>query len=1107
MPPTCDMVGGIVIREEEDMNPYVSLHTHSHYSLMDGVATAEEYVRRCNDIGMPALAVTDHGTLSGWADFYRACKAGGIKPILGIEAYYTSNRFDRRERAERTEPLDLIYNHIVILAKNNNGMNNLRKLSEIAWTEGYFHKPRMDWEILDKYGDDLIVSSGCMSGPINKAIEVGDLATAKAIATQFKDRFGDDFYIEVMPHNVEGMNTQLIQLADSLGIKVIATSDCHHATTDQREVQEITLLLNTHAKLRSGVSYSGSTNHESMMDRLDYLYGDDRRMSFKDFDIHLLSADEMYEAMGDDARPDIMSNTLEIVDKIEDYDMPEGLDVLPVEYADPDKTLRGYAIKGLKARGLTTQEYKDRLDEELSIIKGKGFAPYFLMVRNIVNYAHSHGILVGPGRGSAAGSLVAYALGITNVDPIENNLLFFRFIDPSRDDMPDIDLDFMDSRRDEVKEFISRKYGHVASIATFNAFGDKSVVRDVARVLNVPLDRVNAALRHVETWDDIVRSKNEAVVSFREDFPEVMYYAEKLHGRIRTTGVHAAGVVASKVPLNEVAPIETRNVGGRSERLTIVAVDKDEAERIGLIKMDILGLKTLSVIDDTLKLIEQRHGHKIDLATDEEVNALGGIGNMGVWEMLNQGLTKGVFQLEAGPYTNLVMKMGVHTFDELAASNALVRPGAANTIGKDYIARKRGTQPVSYIHPSMRPYLESTYGCVLYQEQVMQACVTLGGMSMAEANKVRKIIGKKKDPAEFEQFKRKFVEGASTKISKDKAEALWHDFEAHAGYSFNLSHAVAYSTLSWWTAWLKHHYTLEFFQALLSNEKDNKIVPDYLIEAKRMGIKIKFPHINLSDVSWKIDGDALRFGLKNIKYISDVSAQRFIDQRPFNSYKEVEEFVFSKGTGVNSRALESMNKIGAVNFEDNHTDRDTQMSNAYEYLGLPAFNLVVPPHWYAKLTNAADYFEGDTAVMYGYVRDVKIGKGWQLFDAMDSTGSFKFFGRPNTKIDVGKSYLFVISEKSVIAAVDADTLDGTTVIEQYLDGSFGDGFVLAAQSRTTKTNQKMGTVVIDRGGELIAATLFAKQFSQLAPRIKAGECYNFNISPSRKGGYVLNGIA
>jgi DNA polymerase III subunit alpha len=398
---------------------------------MDGVSTAEEYVNHAKANGMTALAITDHGTLSGHADFYRACVEGGIKPILGVEAYFTEDRFDRRDRAGRTGPLDLIYNHLTLIALNDNGLKNLHKMMEIAWTEGYFHKPRIDWEVLDEFGDDIVIGSGCMSGPINKALEIGEMAIAKSIASKFHRRFYDNFYIEIMPHNVSGINEKLLELADSLGIKVIVTADCHHATPDQREVQELTLLLNTHQKPLKGVTYAASQKHDGMMERLDYLYGSDRQMTFRNFEIHLMSYEEMSQALLNEGivRPDAFQNTMDITDRVEDYDMPTGLDLLPVEYSDPDKQLRGYAIKGLKEKGLVTESYRNRLDEELQILKDKKFAPYFLMVRNITNYAHQHDILMSPGRGSAAGSLVAYALGITQVDPIKHGLLFFRFID------------------------------------------------------------------------------------------------------------------------------------------------------------------------------------------------------------------------------------------------------------------------------------------------------------------------------------------------------------------------------------------------------------------------------------------------------------------------------------------------------------------------------------------------------------------------------------------------------------------------------------------------------------------------------------------------------
>src|SRR6056300_1349081 len=865
---------------------YIGLHVHTHYSLFDGIATPQEYVDRAAELGMNALAITDHGSLSGHREMHRAAVEKGIKPILGVEGYITEDRFDQRDRDSREGPLDLVYNHIVLLAKNQKGLENLNKLNETAWTEGFYKKPRIDYEVLEKYKEGIVVTSGCLSGTVAKAVETGELAAAKKQIEWHAKTFGDDYYIEVMPHNPAEINHQLLALADEFGVKPVVTPDCHHAHTGQKEIQELKLILNTYSnKIQKDATFEKSKKYDNLKDRLNYLYGE-RDISFDNFDIHLLSDEEMREAMKSQGidREDIYEATIEIANKVEEYDIKDGLDLLPAQYQNPYQELAELAIEGLKERGVYKAEgYMERLEEELGIIEDKNFGPYFLVVRNMINWAKKEGIQVGPGRGSSAGSLLCYALGITDIDPIKYGLLFFRFINPDRNDFPDIDTDIQDTRREEVKDYLVRQYRHVASIATFLEFKDKGVIRDIARVLYIPLTDVNKVSKLFDTWDEYCTSKQTR--EFREKYPEIEKYGEQLRGRIRGTGIHAAGVVTSKSPIFKHAPMETRNSPGSGERIPVVAVDMEEAERIGLIKIDALGLKTLSVLQNTLDIIEERHKKKINLL-EIDVN------DSEVYKMLSDGFTKGVFQCEATPYTNLLIKMGVKNFAELAASNALVRPGAMNTIGKDYIDRKHGRQGITFHHDVMKTFTAETFGCILYQEQVMQACVELGGMSMAEADKVRKIIGKKKDAKEFDVFKDKFVEGASQFLSPNRAEEMWHDFEAHAGYSFNKSHAVAYSTLSYWTAWLKYYYPLEFMFAILKNEKDKDARTEYLIEAKRMGIPIRLPHVNDSDIDFKIEGKGIRFGLSGIKYISDNIANKFIAGRPFSSYKELEEFTF-----------------------------------------------------------------------------------------------------------------------------------------------------------------------------------------------------------------------
>jgi DNA polymerase-3 subunit alpha len=1078
---------------------------------MDGVATPEEYVDRAVELGMQAIAITDHGTLSGHRELHRIAKAKGIKPILGVEGYMTTSMADKRAKADRTDPLDQNYHHIVLLAKNQKGLENLNKINELAWTDGFFSKPRFDFDTLKKYKEGIIVTSACLSGWIAKAVELGELATAKKHIQWFKDEFGDDYYVEVMPHNPAEVNKGLIELAKTMKIKVVVTPDCHHSDTSQKEIQELMLILNTHAKLEKNASYDKAKKKGNFMERLDYMYGADRMMTFKDFDIHLLSYEEMKEAMAKQGinNDEMFASTIEIMNKVEDYDIKDHMNLLPVQYKDPDRQLAELAFAGLESKHLTSSwlgndSYEVRLSEELDIIKNKKFSPYFLVVQSMIAWAKKEGILVGPGRGSAAGSLVCYALGITDIDPIEHGLLFFRFINPERNDFPDIDTDIQDTRREEVKDYLVKQYRHVASIATFLEFKGKGIVRDVARVLNVPLPEVNKILKHVDSWEDYCTSK--MTQDFRDKYPEIEMYGEKLRGRIRGTGIHAAGVVTSKEPIFRHAPMETRSVTGQTERIPVVGVDMSEAEQIGLIKIDALGLKTLSVIQNTLEIIKKNHKEDIkllDIPMDDPK----------VYQMLSDGYTKGVFQCEAAPYTNLLVKMGVKNLNELAASNALVRPGAMNTIGKDYLARKHGKETVSYIHQVMKPYVEDTYGCILYQEQVMQACVTLGQMSMSDADKVRKIIGKKKDAKEFLVFQDQFVKGASAYISPNAALDLWHDFEAHAGYSFNKSHAVAYSTLSYWTAWLKYYYPLEFMYSILKNEKDKNARTEYLIETKRMGIPVKLPHINESDIDFKIEGKGIRFGLSSIKFISDTIAQRYIDSRPFNSYKELEEFTFTKGNGVNSRALNAMRVIGAATFADMPRNDEEIKDNLYEFLNLPEFNISVPSHYHAFIQDIEDFEEKGSFIFMGLVKSIKRGTGWSRVEILDKTGSVGIFDDEQTTIETGSSYLVLVNDNRIVSAIPVDQIkeskSGLVKFLNYRMLPYKDDemFVVSFKPRVTKAGKKMASLTLaDTSRELHSVTVFPTAFAKAYMKIEEGNPYKFSFGKTKDGTVILEDV-
>jgi DNA polymerase-3 subunit alpha len=552
--------------------------------------------------------------------------------------------------------------------------------------------------------------------------------------------------------------------------------------------------------------------------------------------------------------------------------------------------------------------------------------------------------------------------------------------------------------------------------------------------------------------------------------------------------------------------METRQSPGSGDRIPVVAVDMQEAERIGLIKIDALGLKTLSVLRDTLDIIKDRSGREINLLEIDMEDA-------SVYDMLSSGHTKGVFQCEATPYTNLLVKMGVKNFAELAASNALVRPGAMNTIGKDYILRKHGKQNLDYRHLKMKAFTQETYGCILYQEQVMQACTELGGMSMAEADKVRKIIGKKKDAKEFDQFRDKFVKGASQYLSPNVAEELWTDFEAHAGYSFNKSHAVAYSTLSYWTAWLKKYYPIEFMYSILKNEKDKDARTEYLIEAKRMNIPVRLPHINDSDMDFKIEGKGIRFGLSSIKFISDNIATKYIAQRPFKSYKELEEFSTGKGNGVNSRALQALRLIGAATFDDNPRNDEEVRQNLYEYLNLPEFNINIPSHYYAFINDVEEFEEKGSFILMGMVKSIKRGTGWSRVEILDKTGSVGIFDEEQTAIEPGRTYLLLASDNRIVTAIPADEIKGNDAAlvkflnYKQLPYKEEEMYVVAFRPRVTKAGKKMASLTLaDATRELHPVTVFPTAFPKAYMKIKEGHAYKFEFGKTKDGTIILEDV-
>ena len=1075
------------------------IHNHTEYSPLDSVATTDDVVKRAVELGMPAISITDHGTLAGHRSFQRSAKKFGIKPILGEELYYAeTDRFDRRAKASRQDGTS-IYVHLIALAMNDNGLKNLQAIDREAWL-AYYNKPRMDWELLEAYNEDIIFTSACMGGLLSKAMnERQDYEYAYEQAKKFKSLLGDRYYIELQGHNPPKLNHDLLQLADELKIKAIIAEDSHYASPDQKEMEEIFLILSTHPKMNKEADLKEASKME-LLDRLNYLYPD-RTMTFQHINLYIGGYDLRKQecvAMNIE-REDIFTNTTEIADRIQDYTYQEGQDTLPSLYDNPDETIREKVFAGLNRKGLASKkDYVERAEHELAVITSKKFPNYFLVLEDVVSWSKKKGIRSGFGRGSAAGSLVCYALDITGIDPLEHNLLFERFLDAEREDYPDVDWDIQDSRRGEVKQYLTDKYGHVASITNINTYKGKGALKDAARALGVPYSEINKAMKKLDgfpevTGHDVIEEFKKSSRLFNEKYPDVAIVAEKLLGRINGYSMHAAGVVIANKPISEYAPIETRKQTGSDERIEVVGLDKNECESVGLIKMDLLGLKTLTVVDDAIELIRKNRGIVVDLSKID-------MHDVDVYEMLSKGKTLGVFQCEAAPYTKLLVKMGCSDFNDLVVSNALVRPGAWNAIGEDYIMAKRGKKKGIKIHEDVSYFMDETEGYPIYQEQMMKLSVELAGFTVGESNILRKGIGKKKREI-IDQFKPMFISGASKKVSEKTAETLWVSFEESGAYAFNKSHAVAYSMLSYQTAWLKYHYPLEYMCALLSNESNNDAITDYLLECKQMGIKVKLPHISNSDIRFSIEEDSLRMGLSNVKYISDIVAKRIISGRPYGSYEQFKSYVLTKGSGLNSRALSSLNAFGGASFDDNPIPEDFK-KNLYEYLGIPAFDTnMITPRMKEQLRTLDEYDDSETFVCMGMVKNIKRGEGWARVDMVDSSGTAGAFADQDTEVTKGKMYLFLIGNNRIMKHVSLEDVkeeDETLmdylrrpVLEEVLPGQHK---IIFAKASTTKTGKKIAHVVVsDSEKNLQTLMVFAKDLPLVRASCKIGSVRKINI--------------
>ena len=898
---------------------FVHLHLHTEYSLLDGAIRLKDLFPKAKEFGYQAVAVTDHGAMYGVLNFYEQARKHDIKPIIGCEVYVApTHRKDKSARSQR----EAAY-HLVLLAQDLEGYRNLLKLVTLAHFEGKHYKPRVDMELLREYNRGLIALSACLHGQVPHSITQGDRKKAKELAETYASIFDGRFYLEIQENGIpdqEVVNQGLADLAQELGLPLVATCDCHYLSSQDAEAHDLLLCIQT-----------GKTVNDS------------DRMRFTCDSLYFAPPDEIAERFS--KWPEAVANTVEIAKRC-NVEIPIGTHHFPVypleegqsyESLFQEKAREGFARRAeeLGLEGEELKRYQERLEEEMEVIIEKGFASYFLIVSDFINYAKKQGIPVGPGRGSAAGSLVAYSMRITDIDPVKYGLFFERFLNVERESLPDIDVDFCMNRRDEVIRYVSEKYGgenYVAQIITFGQMKARAVVRDVGRALGMPFPEVDKIAKLVPEGPKVTLDKaleqEPKLKEMMEKDPKVkqlIQVAKVLEGLPRHASTHAAGVVISDRPMVEYLPLTK---GKRDE--TTTQFDMVCVEKIGLIKFDFLGLKTLTVIDTALKLIEEHYGDKVDISKIP-------LDDPATFELLCRGDTTGVFQLESSGMKDLIRRMRPNSFTDMIALVALYRPGPLDSGMVDqFVKAKHGEIEVHYLLPQLEPILKETYGVIVYQEQVMQIAQTLAGYSLGEGDLLRRAMGKKKKEVMDAQRER-FMEGARAKnIPEDKAKEIFELMAKFAGYGFNKSHSAAYALIAYQTAWLKAHYLVPFMASLLSNELGNTDgVLKFISDCRERGITVLPPDINRSREDFTIEQKKdIRFGLAAVKNIGLGAIEAIVKEReengPFESFQDFCARVDTRK--VNKRVLESLVKCGAFDsLEPNRAKLFEGIDRAIDY--------------------------------------------------------------------------------------------------------------------------------------------------------------------------------
>ena len=878
---------------------FVHLHVHSEFSLLDGANRIKDLPIRAKELGMDAMAITDHGVMFGVIDFYKACKANGIKPIIGCEVYVAP-----RKMSDKDPQIDARYNHLILLAKNMDGYNNLCKLVSLGFTDGFYYKPRIDKESLQKYHEGIICSSACLAGEVASNIMKDDMEKAKEAALWYKNIFGEDYYLEIQNNGIKEqtlVNQKLIQMSRELDIPLVATNDSHYLRREDAYNHEVLLCIQTGKKM-----------------------SDEDRMKFDTEELYIKSPEEMIEYFK--AIPEAIENTVKIAEKC-NVEFEFGHTILP-NYEVPEEFETHYDyFKKLAYDGITnrygenpSQEILDRAEYELGVIKKMGYVDYFLIVWDYVHYAKSHGIPVGPGRGSGAGSIIAYAIEITDIDPIKYGLIFERFLNPERISMPDFDIDFDFEKRQEVIDYVAKKYGHdhVSQIITFGTMAAKMVIRDVARVLDFPYSEADKLAKmipnelHITIQKAIDKNKElKDMYEGNVDVHKLLDIAMALEGMPRQASTHACGIIIAREPVVNYVPLYAR------DDIISTQFIMTTLEELGLLKMDFLGLRTLTVIRDACELIKQNRG--IDVEFDKDMD------DPKVYKLWQNGDSIGIFQFESQGMTNFMKELKPDCLEDIIAGVSLYRPGPMDQIPR-YIANKKDPEHAIYTHPSLKPILEVTYGCMVYQEQVMQIVRDLAGYSLGRADLVRRAMGKKKLDVMAKE-RENFVHGKLDEngnieiqgcvrngIDEASANKIFDEMAEFAKYAFNKSHAACYAVVAYQTAYLKAYYPAEFMAAMLNSFLGNlDKVPIYINECKKMNIQILKPDINKSFTRFTVEDNKIRFGMGSVKNVGLTAIENIVKDREENGiYKDFTDFCERiYGEQVNKKCVESSIKAGA----------------------------------------------------------------------------------------------------------------------------------------------------------------------------------------------------